>query len=420
MRAIIIGSGIAGLSTAHALRRCGWEVTVYERASALGEVGAGIGLWANAFRALKSLGLDASVQAAAMPMATSEIRLNRGHRPVSTLSAAELNAYVRYTPALAIIHRVQLVGILADCLPPGTARYGFECEQVCLGEDAVEVRFKNGHLDRADLLIGADGIHSTVRTQLFGASPPRYAGYTCWRGVCPRPSSIAPGYIGEWWGRGQRLGITTLSEDRVYWFATLNAPPGQHSADERAAAAAAFSDFAQPASELIESTPKNAVLRNDIVDRAPDARWTQGRAVLIGDAAHPTTPNLGQGGCMAIEDAVVLAQCLSSHCLREAEHSHPAPAHRQAANTQAASTQAASIEAALADFVTRRSPRTQTIVETSWRMGKMAQWNGRMACGIRDLLVASTMPLMRARSLPRFAAFDVGPLEVNASPIGAR
>lgn len=366
----------------------------------MGEVGAGIGLWANALRALKSLGLDARVQEHAMPMAVSEIRLWAGHRRVSALSAAELNAYVGHTPALAIIHRVQLVGALAESLPADTARYGFECERVQLADGAVEVRFKNGHIDRADLLVGADGIHSTVRAQLFGAQPPRYAGYTCWRGVCARPSSIEPGYIGEWWGRGQRLGITTLTEDRVYWFATLNAPPGQHSDDQPAAAAAAFRHFAEPAVEMIESTPEEAVLRNDIIDRPPDSHWTKGRAVLIGDAAHPTTPNLGQGGCMAIEDAVVLAQCLQEHCSKQVV--------RMPHN--------ANVEAALAEFVTRRYPRTRKIVETSWWLGKIGQCEGRLACSLRDLLVASTMPLMGARSLPRFASFDVGPIESVGTP----
>ncbi|MGN6547352.1 MAG: FAD-dependent oxidoreductase [Aureliella sp.] len=402
MRAIIIGSGIAGLSAAHALRRCGIEVTVYERAPALGEVGAGIGLWANALRALKSIGLDARVRAAAMPMAVSEIRLAEGHRRVSSLSAARLNAYMGYEPALSLIHRVELVDALAESLPPETTRFGFECEHVQLSPEAAEVRFKNGHVDRADLLVGADGIHSVVRAQLFGTQPPRYAGYTCWRGVCARPTSIAPGYVGEWWGRGQRLGITSLTEDRVYWFATRNAPPGERSDDERAAAAAAFRHFAEPAVEMIESTPQSAVLRNDIIDRPPDQRrWTKGRAVLIGDAAHPTTPNLGQGGCMAIEDAVVLAQCLQMQ----------RPAIARAAQASERSTQQRDLQWQLDNFVARRFPRTRTIVDSSWKLGKIGQYEGRLACWLRDLAVASTMPLLGARSLPRFAAYDVGPID---------
>ena len=402
MRAIIIGSGIAGLSAAHALRRCGIDVTVYERAPALGEVGAGIGLWANALRALKSLGLDGRVRAAAMPMAVSEIRLAAGRRRISSLSAARLNAFMGYEPALSLIHRVELVDALAASLPHDTTRFGFECEQVQLSREAAEVRLKNGHVDRADLLVGADGIHSVVRAQLFGAEPPRYAGYTCWRGVCARPTSIAAGYVGEWWGRGQRLGITSLTEDRVYWFATRNAPPGERSGDERAAAAAAFGHFAEPAVEMIESTPQSAVLRNDIIDRPPNQqRWTKGRAVLIGDAAHPTTPNLGQGGCMAIEDAVVLAQSLQ---LRRPEVGRDAQASE-------CSTPENDIEWKLDHYVGRRFPRTRTIVETSWRLGQIGQYEGRLACWLRDLAVASTMPLMGARSLPRFATYDVGPID---------
>src|SRR5206468_4003455 len=118
-------------------------------------------------------------------------------------------------------------------LPGGSARFGFECVGVEQKGERVTVRFANGHADEADVVIGADGIKSAVRTALFGPQEPRYAGYTCWRGVCPRPASIKAGYIGEWWGRGKRFGITTLTKDRVYWFSVQNAPPGRHVTDEK-------------------------------------------------------------------------------------------------------------------------------------------------------------------------------------------
>ena len=122
--------------------------------------------------------------------------------------------------------------------------------------------------------------------------------------------ALAPGYAGEWWGRGRRFGITPLPGDRVYWWATKNKPAGWRAGDERGYVAEAFRGWADPAPELLAATPSGAVLRNDIVDRPPTPVWASGRAVLIGDAAHPTTPNLGQGGCMAIEDAAVLARRL--------------------------------------------------------------------------------------------------------------
>lgn len=383
MRALIIGSGIAGLTTAHALRRCGIDVALYERAPALSEVGAGIGLWANALRAFDHLQLGEAVRSAAQAMSVSEIRLSAGHRRVATLRAAELNSLANYTPAMAIIHRAELVGILAELLPSDVARYGHECERIEQTECGVKAYFTNGRSDQAELLIAADGIRSIVRTALFGEQSPRYAGYTCWRGVCPRPAMIPAGYVGEWWGRGQRFGITTIPRDRSYWFATKNSPAGQHSDDERATAASLFRHFADPVCELIESTPRAGVLRNDIIDRPPSPNWVLGRAVLIGDAAHPTTPNLGQGGCMAIEDAVVLAQCLK---------------------------QESSVESALANFVRRRYARVRSIVQKSYRTGKMGQCEGAIGCWFRDNLVRLALPILRVRSLPAYSTYDVGPV----------
>ena len=151
-----------------------------------------------------------------------------------------------------------------------------------------------------------------VRAAVLGPDEARYSGYTCWRGICPRPANVEPGYVGEWWGRGRRLGIITLTEDRVYWFATQNAPPGGHAADERAHLQSAFAGWAEPAATIFATTPADRVFRGDIIDRPPNRPWSNGRAGLIGDAAHSTTPNLGQGGCTAIEDAVVLARCLAT------------------------------------------------------------------------------------------------------------
>ncbi len=384
MRTIIIGSGIAGLSTAVALRRVGIDATVYERAPELTEVGAGISLWANALRALDYIGAGQAVRAVCQPMERSEFRLANGHRIVASFNAAQFEKKFGISPFVAMIHRAELVGALAALLPAGVARYGYECASVETHPDSAVVRFKNGHTDRADLVIGADGIRSAVRASVFGRDEPRYSGYPCWRGVCPAPDSVAPGYFAEWWGRGQRFGITTLPRRRIYWFATRNGPAGGRSGDEWHAVNEAFRGWADPVPEIIATTPPSAVIRNDIIDRPPNANWTAGRVVLIGDAAHSTTPNFGQGGCMAIEDAVVSARCLKTH---------------------------ANFEAGLAAFVAERAPRTSKIVKESWRFGRVAQAQGRVKCWLRDRLFGLLLPLIGSRSIPKHAAFDVGPLE---------
>jgi 2-polyprenyl-6-methoxyphenol hydroxylase-like FAD-dependent oxidoreductase len=282
-----------------------------------------------------------------------------------------------------MIHRAELVTALADFLPKGVARYGFECVGVEQTSTRATVRFANGHADEADAVVGADGIRSTIRALLFGAQEPRYAGYTCWRGISPRPTAIKPGYIGEWWGRGKRFGITTLTDDRVYWFATHNAPAGRQSTNELAVVTEVFRGWADPVPELIASTPPDRLLHNDIVDRPPTRTWSVGRVGLIGDAAHPTTPNLGQGGCLAIEDGVVLARALAAN---------PDPAR------------------ALEVFATERYPRAAGITNESWRFGKLGQWEGRVSCWLRDRVFGFLLRAFGARTFPKYAAFDVGPL----------
>ena len=383
MRVIVVGSGIGGLATAIALRRVGIAATVYERAPALGEVGAGISLWANAIRALEHLGAADPVKAASLPMAGSDFRVANGHRVLARYAAEDLAKRAKADSIVRLIHRADLVAALAGQLPPETVKYGHECAAVETAGDRATVRFANGHADEADLVVGADGIKSVVRTAVVGPEkPPRYAGYTCWRGVCPRPASLPAGQTGEWWGRGHRFGITCLPGDRVYWYATANAPQGERG-DEAAILAKAFTGWADPVPELIATTPPAAILRNDCIDRRPDPKWVSGRVVLVGDAAHPTTPNLGQGGCMAIEDAVVLARHLRTDV--------PIPER-------------------LAAFAAERYPRTTAINRESWRLGAVGHWKGRVSCWLRDRLLGMTMQRLGASMMTRNAAFDVGPL----------
>ncbi len=391
LRAIIIGSGIAGLSAAIGLRRVGIDVTVYERAPVLTEVGAGISLWANALTALAHLGALEPVRAATQRAGTTEFRTNEGRRVAASFDIETLEARAGVAPLVAMIHRADLVSALAGCLPADVARYGFECVGVDVDTDQPRVRFRNGHADEADVVIGADGIRSAVRAALFGPQEPRYAGYTCWRGICDRPASVENGYIAEWWGHGKRVGITTLPDDRVYWWATNNEPICGHVRDERAYLLELFRDWADPVPALLARTPADKMVRNDIIDRAPEIAWSRGRVGLIGDAAHPTTPNFGQGGCMAIEDAVVLARCLQ-------KDADPAQA--------------------LLAFVDERYPRTSRITNESWQFGRVGQWENRAACWLRDRMLRIVLPHSAPRMMPKNASFDVGPLSIETTSVG--
>ncbi len=381
MRAIVIGSGIGGLCCAIGLRQVGVDVSLYERAPELREVGAGIMIWANGLRALDALGAGESVRAVSLPVNRVTLAGKNGRWTQVVTEAGAFEKELGYAPFAAFIHRADLVGALASHLPSDVFHFGHECVGLEQSEGRVSVRFANGRTDEADLLIAADGIRSVVRTVLFGASELRYAGYTCWRGIGPRPASVRPGDLLLWTGRGSQVGINTLTDDRVYWFATRNAPAGEKAADERAAALETFRDWASPLPELIASTPADRVIRGDIFDRPPSRPWSKGRVLLVGDAAHPTTPNFGQGGGMAMEDAVVLARCLAT--IKEPE-------------------------AALAAFEAERYMRTATVTKEAWEFGAMLQWESPLSVWLRDVLAGVLMRVSGTNKLIKHARYEVG------------
>jgi len=229
--------------------------------------------------------------------------------------------------------------------------------------DSVEVRLDDGTKVHTDLLVGADGLRSRVRAQMVADGEPLYAGYTSWRGVAAAAELLPGAETSETWGRGARFGIVPIGHGEVYWFAVAAAPPGGADTDVKAELLQRYRGWHAPIQELISATPADRIVRTDITDRPPISRWVDGRVALLGDAAHPMTPNLGQGGCQAIEDAVVLAECLSGH---------------------------SDLPAALAEYQTRRVPRANGIVSASLRVGKMAQWSNPLACRLRDTAMRLT------------------------------
>jgi 2-polyprenyl-6-methoxyphenol hydroxylase-like FAD-dependent oxidoreductase len=377
-RVLIIGGGIGGLSLAAGLLESGIEASVYEQAPSLGRVGAGLTLWANALRALRKLGLAESVIASGSRIHQGEIRNARG-RTLAVSRPGELEE--RFGEPTIAIHRAELHGILLSALPASSVRLGEKCVRVEQDESGVTVHFESGRSERAGLLVAADGIHSVVRGQLFPEVRPRYAGYTAWRGVVRTEDSAALGVSSETWGPGSRFGILRIDETQVYWFATANAPAGERrTADEQKDfLRKRFRGWHHPIQMLIESTPADKILHTDIYDIEPLNSWRAGRVVLLGDAAHATTPNLGQGGCMAIESGVVLARCLKE----ESE-----------------------LAAALARYEAERMPRTRWITEQSWKIGRAGQWENPLACGMRDLLVSMAPESMLKKQLARAVGFD--------------
>ena len=298
-RAIVIGAGVGGLAAGLALQRRGWQVEIIERAAVLEHVGAGLAVGPNALKALDLLGVGHHVRKLAALEGTAGVQRRNG-RWITRTDAGVAEA--RYGDPTIAVHRAALISLLAEALEPDTLRLGVAASDV----DAPTGRVVTdaGTLT-ADLVVAADGLHSPVRRKLFPDHPgPVYTGVTSWRFLVPAPPRAhAPS---ETWGNGRIFGVVRLGDGRIYCYATAPAPAGRAAPDEKAELVRGFGRWHDPIPGLIEAA--EGVLRTDIrcLDR-PLPRFHEGRVALLGDAAHAMTPNLGQGACQAIEDAVVLA-----------------------------------------------------------------------------------------------------------------
>lgn len=378
MHVLIIGGGIGGHALAIALKRRGIGFTLFERAEAPLEVGAGLTLWPNALRFLDEWGLASEVIAQGSEITRAELRDARGRLLAST-SNASLRA--RAGQPVVGIHRATLLTELNQAVDAEHTRWAMTCEHVEQTAEGVTARFADGSEARGDLLIGADGLRSVVRTALLGDQPPRYADETSWRGVAssqaiPPPLTIPDGLAIECWGRGTRFGCLRIHRDQIYWYATHMEPAGgaKSSLGARSRLLKLFRDYASPVPDLIAATPDDTIVRTDIHDRPPKRPWVVGRIGLLGDAAHPTTPNLGQGACMAIEDAGVLAECLSTIAVAEE---------------------------ALRSYESRRFRRVERIVRESRKIGEFSQARHAWTCFARDWAVRMTPSWVLERTITR-------------------
>ena len=296
----IIGGGIGGVAAAAALYRLGIQVTVYERAPRLEEVGAGMMLWPNATRVLKTLGLLDDVARRSATNTNFLVRASSGE-VLMNIALGQFDV-----PALCT-RRSDLLASLLSVVPPERIRLGREFSHLEQSKSKVRVHFADGCVEEHDAVIGADGIRSRARAQLFGIFEPVYRGYTVWRGVAPyNGSALRRGDNSETWGHGSRFGILDIGQGRFTWYATANIPQrAALSGEPLSELRTRFAGWHEPIPTLIESA--DLILENGAYDLPPLPRWTAGRVTLLGDAAHPMLQYLAQGGCMAIEDAVVLA-----------------------------------------------------------------------------------------------------------------
>ena len=344
MRAVIAGGGIGGLSAAVALHIRGVDVDVVERRRGPPQAGTALSLWPNALRALDRFGLGDEVRRHAALGGNSGVRRPDG----SWIARTELGAAItsRFGDPLVIVHRSVLIELLVGLLPPNTVRYGVEVTGIDPGSAARPAVLRtNGGAAEADLVVAADGIRSVIRPILFPETAgPRYAGYTAWRMVVEDPGDAESS---ETWGPdGQRFAILPITDHRCYCYATAHVPEGTTYDDDAAELRRRFVAWHSPIPTLLRDLTADDVVRNDIEELPPLPAMHNGRVALLGDAAHAMTPDLGQGACQAIEDAVVLAAVL---------HTEPA----------------LDVRAGLEHYTAERLPRTSAIARRSRKAGAL-------------------------------------------------
>ena len=357
----IIGAGIGGLTTALAFQKLGIPYNIYERASELTEVGAGIWLAPNALQVMDWLGLLEEISSAGSKVDSMTLSDNK----MQTISySSQDNSIQKYGFSTVAIHRAALQKLLFDQIPSEKIHLDHSFQSYEKQQNgSLQVSFENQEPIIASSIIGADGIHSSVRKLVFSESKTRYTGQTCWRGISNfELDKNFKNAAFEMWGDQVRFGFSSVSKTKVYWFAVAkDARNGKDNiAELESKLEKTYASFHPLVQQIIDQTPIDQILRNDIIDLKPMPNWYYQNICLVGDAAHATTPNMGQGGAQAIEDAYHLAQTIESQ---------------------------QSVEAAFELFQKNRQAKVNTIVNRSWMVGKMAHW--RYFQGLRNMLMRS-------------------------------
>lgn len=358
----IIGAGIGGLTTAIALQQKGQQVRIFEQSKALIPVGAGILLTNNAMQVFQKLGLQKDLENKGFPLKALNIKTAN----LAPLLKIDLEFFKhKYKVGSIAIARSDLQQILLDHLDIKSLHLDHQLDSIQTFDTAHRLNFSNGQSLSSRVILGADGIHSKVREVILGKNTLRIAHQFCWRGIA---NMSLPDHfqneLQELWGNSDRFGFVNLGVDKVYWYALK-------SYDERTESdlwdatniAKYFVKYTPLVNQIINATPENYLHKTIISDLPPLKSWTYKNIALIGDAAHPATPNMGQGACQAIEDAYTIAACIEKQ----------------------------DIISAFATYQKLRKPKAQFVVNQSWKLGKMAHYSNPVSILLRNQLM-KTMP----------------------------
>lgn len=367
MKVAIVGAGIGGLTTGIFLAEQGLDIHLYEQALANKAVGAGIILAHNATQIYKKLELYEKLLSLGHPVESINIT-DENFNSISQMNSKRFED--KYQVKNIAIRRSDLQHVLVDKFQK-TSQLHFNKQLIGLKNNRrCQLAFADGTVDTFDAVIGADGINSVVRDSVVATSQLRKTRQHCWRGVANvKLSADFQHGLYEAWGMGDRFGFVQVSPEQVYWYALHNLTPKyQDKSIEQI-----FDGYHPLVSELIANTEQSAIFATEINDLKPMSHWVKNRVCLLGDAAHATTPNLGQGACQAIEDAYALSECFDP----------------------------SAIEQSLLQYQQSRFNKARMIVNTSWRFGKISQLENPFVSRVRNWLVKNTPTSLNIRQFEK-------------------
>jgi 2-polyprenyl-6-methoxyphenol hydroxylase-like FAD-dependent oxidoreductase len=363
---LIQGGGIGGLTLAIALLQKGYTVRVVERANGLSEIGAGIWMAANPMQVFDRLGFADKIAAAGWMVHRITLQDYNGE----ILQIADLSEVSKlFGFETVALHRSVLQKVLFEQLPSGVVLFGTEVKSLVQGEGSVSVQLMDGSSIDAKVVVGADGIHSRIRQLASLGGEKRYSGSSSYRAIARGARLLSPELdhdAYEIWGKGCRVGFSKINADDYYWYMTFDSVPEKsYSPEERKIhAEKIFREFFPQWIGLLENTRTDAILQTDISDLKRLATWSSGRVGLIGDAAHASTPNLGQGGAMAIEDAYSLANTF-----------------------QEVGVNGRAFEL----YERQRREKVDWTVSTSWSIGRICHYKNPVARALRNALLKKAL-----------------------------
>jgi len=355
----IIGAGIGGLTTAIALEQKGINTRIFEQAEQIKPVGAGIILANNAMQVYEKLGLRKLIEENGNPISSMNITKS-SLKPISTIDLSYFEQ--KHNTKNIAIHRGTLQQILIDKLKSTKITLDHKLTSIVENTNGYSLEFENGERIQSSTVLGADGLNSVVRQNLFPNNSIRNANQICWRGITEYELPIKfRNELNEAWGKSERFGFVQIAQNKVYWYALKSFKKNKkefsiHDLEQY------FSDYNSVIKGIIKSTKKEQINTAEISDLKPTNIWYKENVCLIGDSAHATTPNMGQGACQAIEDAYVLSECLSKYRTTKA----------------------------FSEYQKLRLPKAHQVVKASWIVGKMAHLKNPILISLRNQMLRLT------------------------------